>query len=968
MSATEDGVTGLMAEYLRNNGISAVTQISISTPGTRDQPDFQIENGGTFIGEAKWESNKWQGFGEARDYGQLPGASGSFLIAYPEALRDEASQARLGSGGVESILSGHTYSCAFLRRDEGTDMKRLELEEIPGWLNSNMQQRSQPETDPDEVVSVFRQTANKLNERLETAPDENLFRNVLGASPDDEDLQEAARKTAGFLLLNQITFYRVLSSTGRFSEIDPDRLGSPSDLGEYFDAVLDVDYTPVFSFRIFEELDQDALPLLKDSIKTIYGVSPENINHDVLGKVFHELIPFEVRKQIAAFYTMNKSADILAYLSIEDESNRVLDPACGSGSILSSAYMRKRALSDSFTEEDHQRYVETELMGIDAMPFAAHMSCIHLALQAPIYDTDEVNISIEDSTKLSPGDTISPLSFVLPESHTQRGIDEYQSGERPDISEETVETGSVAMDAVAGEEMELTSPDVVFMNPPFSRQESVAGFADNYKSTLRDRFSRRDSKGQIHGKMNFSSYFMFLADKLLEEGNRIASVLPASILTNSSESGIREMLLDEYTIEYIISREDNANFSEDTDRREILLVAKKGQYDDIKTSFVTINSLDVEPSEIQRLAENTEIGKEGYGSEFIVRNIYLDELDVHNMFAPFSVHNPGLLNLWDSINNKDKLVQIEDLDTGLIRGGSSHPWQDGVTTDPSTELQKDDLWTTVDTDDDSIVTQHKHTGEEIEIPRYNIFPYFLRYAYRREADITELDEYVITDTDFEGYDRFHSMGGGDDIPDGWKSHIDRASAHCCVQRRFNLSASGTSHLSLYTDEKRTFHRMWCFSELNKTESKIFTAWLDSSFGVLQSIITRLPEEGGWTNFRRFSVSRFSVINPSLLTQEEKEIILSAFENYKDVGIPSLVERTAMLTSSSSLDSDEVDKIRDVFGSDITGKIGEGLDELESLDNAILEVLDYDEDVKSEIDETLYPGLLMELVELRELMN
>lgn len=58
MSATEDGVTGLMAEYLRNNGVSAVTQISISTPGTRDQPDFQIENGGDFhwrseVGEQK---------------------------------------------------------------------------------------------------------------------------------------------------------------------------------------------------------------------------------------------------------------------------------------------------------------------------------------------------------------------------------------------------------------------------------------------------------------------------------------------------------------------------------------------------------------------------------------------------------------------------------------------------------------------------------------------------------------------------------------------------------------------------------------------------------------------------------------------------------------------------------------------------------------------------------------------------
>jgi len=36
-----------------------------------------------------------------------------------------------------------------------------------------------------------------------------------------------------------------------------------------------------------------------------------------LGKVFHELIPFEVRKAVAAFYTNNEAAEILAQLAIE---------------------------------------------------------------------------------------------------------------------------------------------------------------------------------------------------------------------------------------------------------------------------------------------------------------------------------------------------------------------------------------------------------------------------------------------------------------------------------------------------------------------------------------------------------------------------------------------------------------------------------------------------------------------------
>lgn len=968
MSATEDGITGLMADYLRENGVKAVTQVSISTPGTRDQPDFQVEKGGTFVGEAKWESDKWEGFGEARDYGQLPGANGSFLIAYPEALRNEGAQARLGEGGAEDILSGHSYSCAFLHPDEGTDMRSLELEEIPGWLKSHMEKRRRPEPDPDEVVSVFRQTAHELNQKLESAPDENLFRNVLGASPDDEELQEAARKTAGFLLVNQLTFYRVLSSTGRFPEIEPERLSSPSGLGEYFDAVLDVDYTPVFSFRISDELPQESLPLLKRAIKTIYGVGPENINHDVLGKVFHELIPFEVRKKIAAYYTMNKSADILSRLAIDEEDDTVLDPACGSGSILSSAYLRKRGLAtDGFTEEDHRRYVEKEITGIDVMPFAAHLSCIHLALQAPIYDTDEVNIGIEDSTKLQPGSEISPLSFVLPESESQRGLFEYEEGEKPDVDAQTIEAGSVAMDAAMGREMEMETVDVVLMNPPFSRQESVAGFTENYKSRLRDRFSRRDNRGQVHGKMNFSSYFMYLADKFLDEGGRIASVLPASILTNSSDSGVREMLLNEYTIEYIVSREDNANFSEDTDRREILLVAKKGTTEDADATFVTLEGLDVDPDEIVQVAEAAESGVEMKGENFRLRKASLSELDTHNMFAPFSVHHPGLLDLWDEISATEGLTQIQNLNTGLIRGGSSHPWQDGVITDPSTEQQKGDLWTTTEVANGTVTAQHKHTGTEVEIPEDNLYPYFLRYAYRNEADVSDLDEYVIIDTNFSDYSTFKNLGEGDEIPQGWESHVRSASAHACVQRRCNLSAAGTSHLSLYTETPRTFHRMWCFSDLNETESKIFTTWLDSSLGLLQLIISRLPEEGGWTNYRRFSVSRFSVINPTGLDTESKKQLLDAFDDFKDTKAPSFVERMARLTPQDSLSDEEYTQIKDVFGREMTDALGEGYEEAEALDEAVLDVLGYGKQERENLKDELYPRLLMELVELREMM-
>lgn len=971
MSATEDGISDLMASYLRDNGVSTVTQVSISTPGTRSQPDFQVSNGGNFVGEAKWESSKWEGFGEARDYGQLTGIEGSFLIVYPDELRNSGGQARL-QNTAESVLSGYKYSCAFLRRDEPTDMVSLELEEIPEWLKSNVERRRSPEPDPDEVVSVLRQTAQTLNEELHSAPEENLFRNVLGATPEGEEEREAARKTAGFLLVNQLTFYRVLSSTDRFPEIDPEMLSEPSDLGEYFDLVLEVDYTPVFSFRISDDLPQESMTILKDAIKTINSLSPENVDHDVLGTVFHELIPIEARKQVAAYYTMSKPADALATLSIDSWDDKMIDPACGSGTMLVAAYSRKKALSDIWNEETHQQFVENDIAGIDVMPFAAHLSCIHLALQAPIYETDDVNIGIEDSTKLAPGDTISPLSFVLPESDEQRSITEWRSDESPDVSEETVEAGSVTVDAAAGKDMEMETVDVVMMNPPFTRQESVAGFAEGYKNRLRDRFSRRDSKGHIHGKMSYCSYFLFLADKFLDEGGRIAAVLPASVLNKSSDSGIREMLLNEYNIEYIMAREDASNFSEDTDIREVMIIARKGEPEEGgSVTCVSFDGLDVDGDDIKAVADTLEGAEAGSaqtvegenGSEASVWRIPYEELEIHNLFSTFSVKERNLIKKWyDLLEYDEKITQVEDLDADLTRGGSSYPWTKGILAAPDTHVRRSDVWV-VKEDDAPLVVEHRHIGEEIEIPRSCIEPYFLRKPYRNKVDVSQISEYTLV-REFEDLPRFLSLAEEEEMPDNWEDHVTENAAHMAIPETIKLTAPGTRHAVYYSEKPRIWHRMWMHTNISEDNAQKLTLWFDSTIGLLQFFLSRIPVEGAWTKFRRYSQSGFYTFDPDSLTDEEEQELERAWNEWHEVECPSIPEQMVLLTDSDDFDIEDERRVERHY--EARDKIGDGFEERRKLDKAVLNVLGVPESQHEDLLDELYKGLLLELIELKEM--
>ena len=56
MSSREDSVTGLVAQYLRQNGISANTFEGLEIPGEGvKEPDFRVKLEGNFYGEAKWE-------------------------------------------------------------------------------------------------------------------------------------------------------------------------------------------------------------------------------------------------------------------------------------------------------------------------------------------------------------------------------------------------------------------------------------------------------------------------------------------------------------------------------------------------------------------------------------------------------------------------------------------------------------------------------------------------------------------------------------------------------------------------------------------------------------------------------------------------------------------------------------------------------------------------------------------------
>lgn len=217
-----------------------------------------------------------------------------------------------------------------------------------------------------------------------------------------EDIGSAIRKASAYLVLNQILFYNALQQ--QTPTLKPLRnVRTMAELQQYFSAAYEIDYEPVFTPKVSELLPDRAAGPVNNLISIVTQLQIDRYRHDILGPLFHELIPFAVRKRLAAYYTENSSADLLARLAVRTADDTVLDLSCGSGTLLVSAYNVKRELSDSkdSTGALHRKLLK-EILGCDITYFAAHLAVINLALREPLAETNKVLVTAKDAFRLKP--------------------------------------------------------------------------------------------------------------------------------------------------------------------------------------------------------------------------------------------------------------------------------------------------------------------------------------------------------------------------------------------------------------------------------------------------------------------------------------------------------------------------------------------------------------------------------------
>jgi hypothetical protein len=964
-------IRDLLQEELRKRGVTVVPEFSVSTPVGLLKPDILLKNGAQYVVETKLgpETKLLEAMVKLYDYSKyVTEAKGAFAVLFPEELRRPWPLEVWMRMAVDPKLQCSVV--AIFKDLRPSQPFKGNLSEIADWMAGHVLKAPVVEADTGFAIRVLRDAVSYITASVRQLQGKELedifggktvFENILQYEEGRYPLEEM-RQAATYLLVNQLLFYHVLSRMdASFPAVDEEKIGKPADLARYFEPVLKRDYSSVFGFDVASHLPLDATEVVRKVVVVVKALAPEKIRHDLLGKVFHELIPFEVRKAVAAFYTNNEAAEILAQLAIDKPDAKVMDLAVGSGTLLVAAYRRKRELlqkvKGTIELEDHKRFLEQDLTGIDIMPFAAHLAVVHLSLQALLYETEKVRVAVWDSTELKPGQTIPAIWTELKAAYRRPTIDMFAKGGF--TGEAYVTKGAVTLEGVGGERVPLEQVDVVIMNPPFTRQERLPA---QYKEALTQRLKEYEEK--LHGQLGLYGYFIFLADKFLKPDGKLALVLPATALRLESTQGIRNMLAEDYTIEYIITTYQRAAFSEGAQFREILFVARKKRKDATTTkgysdscAIISLKKLPVDLAQAKELAncfrdlreKSIKKAKKDNFSSILVTQEEL-KTNVDNLFRLMATTEPDLVSIWSSVRDTGRLTRLSGFlqkNDRLARGfemtleeaSPASAYTTVLIRDVARAMKKHDQWIVAQIGD-KVIAENRFTHVTTQIPRDALIYALRRLSGLKTIDLSETLDLMVVKT-FEGCEHLlESKLNLDNSLRLWSDYVKSRETNLVFIRRFDLSAPGTILFAYYSPYSFVASKMmYLFKDISENDAKLLVLWFNSTLNVLQVFLDRIETRGAFISLSKYSLLDMHVLNPVRLSQEHRDAVLRLYDKMKATDFPSLLKQ-----------------LKDKFPARV------------EIDKLMLKVLGFDDNEADRLLDCLYPALANEIEQLKTLMQ
>ena len=728
----------------------------------------------------------------------------------------------------------------------------------------------------DTVITLLKQHVQEMmnsislsdNEIVEIISDKDLLSNI--GHTDPKSAGEISKFLASYILLSQVMFLR-LYSRYRKDVLPSDRMqGTKTWLRQAIMKVKGINYRPIYSIDVLDAVSDD---YTKDTLDLIWGLEIEKVKHELPGRIFHELMPHNVRKLLAAFYTRPQAADLLSKITIKQSDQTVYDPSCGSGTILVSAYKRKSELyrQEGLSGNPHQRFCEQEIYGSDIMPFAVHLTGANLSSLDPSVTLDRLQIILGDSLKLLDATT-------------------YKSGVQTSLFPTEKKGFSPAGDEY---DVKLEKVDCVLMNPPFTKVERGIR---NYVNMKR--------YGEVNGyEVGLWGHFIWLARDFLKEGGTLGAVIPVNVLRGRESKKVRKLLFEEMTPLYIVKTSMNYGFSEFAEYRDLLLIARKNpprQGDIVKYILIKKDLKDLDETLTSHFANLITTQDNLLSEEVDIISFKIEDMKSRfdNLMWFFSTNDLKHRNLIENFANKFEGKMDRPPEKFMHEGYRPVPKDVSsfmFLTNDSDSSRTEQAFMTFKDESEDVVFAKTNMGVKLKIEKKSLAKSLRTGVGIGKIEISDLLDYIATRPYLE-LSRVMDAAGFKtqkwfDSQKFWKNasnEIKRVSTNVAMLRRIGMSSPSQKAIAFYS--KIPFSPSNSLNVINLSDpirSKALVVILNSIIFLSQFYLLKEDSTSRWADIRFYDVAEIN-----LIPKDERTIkgLRDIFYEYSDTEFPSIAEQ------------------------------------------------------------------------------
>jgi type I restriction-modification system DNA methylase subunit len=374
-----------------------------------------------------------------------------------------------------------------------------------------------------------------------------------------------------------------------------------------------------------------------------------SVDSDVLGDVYQNHIPKEVRKALGQFYT---SPSLVRYMIQRvsedvDEHSKIIDPACGSGTFLIEMYRvcKERLVDDGWMQDAAHAHILSEMLyGLDLDSFATQLSTMNLLLRD--LNNPETTENIVTTNSVMPiGNNLGALHATdSPGQSLKNDVEELDLGVEQSLF-------GILRDAISNNENN-DGFNIVLGNPPYftiakSGEVPLAGMT--YKKAI-----ELEYEDVTEGRVNIATLFVKRGLDILDSKNGVlAFILPKPMVFADGYSALREYIRENCRI---VEVTDIGKAWDEVGYEQVIMFLEPESNEEYRRA----NSVRV-VSGIRDI-DFIEFGE--YTEHYIDQSVFYEH-DAFPIYSSNSTH-PHVDDVWETM--RENSVLFKDLELEVFRG------------------------------------------------------------------------------------------------------------------------------------------------------------------------------------------------------------------------------------------------------------------------------------------------------------